>query len=355
MGSAKAQSYKETPAWQRARASWLGALTRVCKSCGHEFAAWARKSKQVDPDVARLTESLRLLDGLRSRQVWAAEAQDSESPIFLLSTGWRAGSTLLQRILLTDPNLLLWGEPLGEMTFVSRMTDMISDFISPRNLELWKNQLDAASAELSTSWIANLYPSCDEFRLGMRSLFDQWLAQPARARGFTRWGFKEVRLGAVEAILLRWLYPNARFVIISRHPYACYRSLSDSRWDEVYYRYPDIAVDSAAGFARQWSRLGVSWAQLPENFPYVHIKYEDLIAGKVDFRKLESWLGIEIKEGIALKASVGGTAKRDCLRWYERLIIAREARAGMRALGYDSDQGTQTECKLSEVQAPLLR
>jgi hypothetical protein len=69
-------------------------------------------------------------------------------------------------------------------------------------------------------------------------------------------------------------------------------------------------------------------------FPAFHIKYEDLINGKVDFRELESWLGIEIKEEMALSASVGGTAVRGRLNWYERLIIKREAAAGMHALGY---------------------
>jgi hypothetical protein len=69
-------------------------------------------------------------------------------------------------------------------------------------------------------------------------------------------------------------------------------------------------------------------------FPSFHIKYEDLTHGKVDFRKLESWLGIEIKENVALSVAVGGTAKRSRLSWCERLIITREAAAGMRALGY---------------------
>ena len=71
--------------------------------------------------------------------------------------------------------------------------------------------------------------------------------------------------------------------------------------------------------------------QSAEGFPLVHIKYEDLIAGKVDFRTLESWLGLEIRESVALSAAVGGTAKRARLSWYERTIIAREAATGMRS------------------------
>jgi len=284
------------------------------------------------PAPKQLAESLAVLRLQTAGGV--EEENDLEAPIFLLSTGWRAGSTLLQRILVTEPRLLLWGEPLGEMTVISRIAEMIGHSISPRNLQLWKDQPDPSSPGLSTSWVANLYPQSDDFRLALRGLFDRWLGEPARERGFARWGLKEVRFGATEATLLHWLYPNAKFVIISRHPYDSFRSLADARWDPVYYRYPDVCVDSAASFARHWNRIAVSWSELPAGFPSFHIKYEDLIGGKVDFRKLESWLGVEMKESVALSVSVGGTAKRNHLSWYERLIIAREAAEGMRALGY---------------------
>lgn len=330
VGSGKAEDYRQTRMWKTLRSSWIGELVRGYRGCRRELWAWLRCQTVVLPDAKQFADSLAALHS----QVSDHAEDEAEAPIFLLSTGWRAGSTLLQRILVTEPRLLLWGEPLGEMTMVSKITEMISHSISPRNLQLWKDQPDPSSSELSTSWVANLYPQSDDFRVALRGFFDRWLREPARERGFARWGLKEVRLGATEATLLHWLYPNAKFVIISRHPYDSYRSLADAEWDPVYYRYPDVCVDSAASFARHWNRLAVSWSELPSGFPSFHIKYEDLIRGKVDFRKLESWLGIEIKESVALSVSVGGTAKRNHLSWYERLIIAREAAEGMRAIGY---------------------
>jgi hypothetical protein len=284
------------------------------------------------PDVEQLVKSVSALDVGNSKLEEAEHEMDA--PIFLLSTGWRAGSTLLQRILVTDPHLLLWGEPLGEMVLLSRMAEMLSHPISDRNLNLWRNQAPIASASLASSWIANLYPPGDSFRSGLRSIFDLWLGRPAKEQGFSRWGFKEVRIGASEAILLHWLYPKAKFLVISRHPYDCYQSLVDAGWCEVYYRYPDAPIDSAVSFGRHWNRVAVSWSQLPSEFPVVKIKYEEMIAGKVDFRELESWLGIKIHETAALSASVGKTATRTGLNWYERLIISREAAPGMLALGY---------------------
>jgi Sulfotransferase family len=332
MAVSKTDDYKRTKLWTWARETWIGDWTRACKRCRRELWAWAKCRSVTSSSVEQLTKSIELLDARASNP--ADEARETESPIFLLSTGWRAGSTLLQRVLVTDPRLLLWGEPLGEMTIVSRLAEMISGSISARNLMLWKEQQDPSSTALSTSWVANLYPTSSDFRSGVRSLFNQWLREPALQRGFARWGFKDVRLGATEAILLHWLYPKAKFVIISRHPYDSYRSLADSGWGQVYDRYPDVSVDSAVSFARHWNRLAVSWSHLGPEFPLIHMKYEDLIAGKVDFRSLESWLGIEIRESVALSASVGGTAKRARLSWYERLIVAREASEGMLALGY---------------------
>jgi hypothetical protein len=78
----------------------------------------------------------------------------------------------------------------------------------------------------------------------------------------------------------------------------------------------------------------LSWSDLPAGFPVMHFKYEDLIEGKVNFRELESWLNLEIKESLALSAKVGNTAVRKRLAWYERLIIKSEAAAGMKALQY---------------------
>jgi hypothetical protein len=236
-------------------------------------------------------------------------------------------------MLVTDPHLLLWGEPLGELTLVTRIAEVLNQFSTFPHNEITYIQDDLTSSRMATSWIATLCPPAHDLRLALRSLFDRWLGEPARHRGFARWGFKEVRLGATEASLLHWLYPRAKLVILSRHPYDCYRSFADARW-QVYYRRPDVRVDSAAGFARHWNRLAVSWSELPEGFPSIHIKYEDLINGKVDFRELESWLGIEIKENVALSASVGRTAVRNRLSWYERLIIGHEAAGGMHALGY---------------------
>lgn len=43
---------------------------------------------------------------------------DEPAPIFLLSAGWRSGSTLLQRLIMSDARVLIWGEPYDECGLV---------------------------------------------------------------------------------------------------------------------------------------------------------------------------------------------------------------------------------------------
>jgi len=315
--------------WIKARASSAGDVVRDCTNCMRELSAWCQIDGTTGPNVRDLTEAI---SALRLPAPGADHgAEDSEAPIFLLSNGMRAGSTLLQRILVTDRRVVLWGEPFGGMDLITKMVHSVAHPMNPWNLDSALT-LDPNSPSLATSWIADFYPPSEDFRLALRNFFDRWLGAPARRAGFVRWGFKEIRLSATEAMFLRWLYPGAKFIVLSRHPYDCYRSLADSGW--VSPVVDDAYIDSAAAFARLWNRLVLSWAELPQDFPAFHIKYEDLTAGNVDFRELEGWLGIEINESLALSAKVGSTAKRSRLSWYERLIISRVAASGMQALAY---------------------
>ena len=309
-------------------------LARSVRTRFRELWAWRTSQTPQFPTVAQMTASIAALSALEAP---SAAEPDSEAPIFLFSTGMRTGSTLLQRILVTDSRLLLWGEPMGEMDIAGRITQMVGDCMNPAFRDSWQRQPELDSSQLVKSWIALLHPSTDNFRLGLRNFFGTWLGRPARRSGFTRWGFKEVRLDATAAVLLHWLYPSAKFILLTRHPFDCYRSFADAGWKiPNFVRYPDSRVDSAASLAREWNRIALSWPQLPAGFPSRLIKYEDLTSGNFDFRGLESWLGLKLNESEALSEKVGRTAFRARLHAYERWIVSREAAPGMRALGYSS-------------------
>jgi hypothetical protein len=328
--STSERSGSGTPILDRTRTLIRNIVVSTQRNFAREMWDWARCKRVALPSVGEIGECMAALKTSNRGQDYG----DSESPIFLLSTGWRSGSTLLQRILVTDPEVLLWGEPLGEMALIPGIAGMLARLCTFPELKECCSASDQVFSSLATSWIATLYPPGEDFRAGLQTLVTQWLGEPARRRGFRRWGLKEVRLGAVEATLLHWLYPKAKFVLLSRNPHDCYLSLSDSGWHHLYHSRPEIRIDSAAGLARHWNRIALSWSELPGDFPAFRIKYEDLIRGRVNFRELESWLGVKLNEDIALSALVGGTARRHRLGYCQRWIISHEAAAGMRALGY---------------------
>ena len=90
---------------------------------------------RVDIRTAR-ERYLRVETGLRALDDAAriASTPPDDDPIFVCAIGWRCGSTLLQRILMTDPRVFIWGEPLDRLGLLSRLTDMVAEVGA-----LWKH------------------------------------------------------------------------------------------------------------------------------------------------------------------------------------------------------------------------
>jgi hypothetical protein len=307
------------------RRSWIGDFARQ---------TWLRVRSRpwAGPSAAEVAAALAAIDPSPPPE------NDSEEPIFLFATGWRTGSALLQRILATDPSLFLWGEPFGRVAILPRLVEALGAFDGewpPRTTWCPDGGPDHKSP---AEWVTNLFPPGRDFRSAVRQFLLAWCAEPARRTGHRRWGFKEVRLGAAEATLLRWAFPRARFVVLTRHPFATYRSASRANppgrpW-HMFARWPDRPIDGAAPFARHWDSLAGSW--INSNVPHALVKYEDVAAGTIDFRTLEKTLELKLDEKTALGVHVGGTPDRSPLRTYERAIVATNARLGMAAYQYDS-------------------
>lgn len=261
-------------------------------------------------------------------------ADDPEQPIFLLSAGWRSGSTLVQRLLMSDPRVMIWGEPYDECGLIQALADSMRAFRRgwPPKEYFYDGR---PTRELSGDWIANLFPSLSEWRLGQRALFDTMFAQPAHRAGAERWGIKEVRLTGEHGLYLQWLYPNARFVLLHRSPLDAYRSYCayGRDWYDVF---PDKPMFTPVAFGNHWRRLAESFESQAVPLGALVLRYEELVRGSFDLRALESYLGIEVDRSL-LEVKVGSSergGRKARVSSLDRWLLARATAPTARRFGY---------------------
>lgn len=235
---------------------------------------------------------------------WPSLRSDSvEEPIFILAAGWRSGSTLMQRMLMRK--CFVWGEPYGRAMPIEGLAKQLEVFANgwPPDSVL-ANASKVAGADLSKSWVANLYPPIDAYLQAHRSYFTALLQLPANELGFERWGFKEVRLTADHATYLRWLFPRAKLVFLYRDPYACYRSFLALR--VTYVRWPDQIIDSPERFGAHWRTLMQGYLKYADELGARPVRYEEFCSPDFDIAALNDYLGCEL-DMVARSAKVGAS------------------------------------------------
>jgi hypothetical protein len=276
----------------------------------------------------------------------AGEQVICRSPVFILSAGWRSGSTLLQRLVCADSRTLIWGEPYGDRVPVCRLASMLSGFhpVDPH----WNYTIGKFSGDLSQQWVANLNPGVAPLRQAHLSFLEQMFAAPARDSGADRWGAKWVRLTAAHAQYLQWLYPDAKLLFLVRHPLAAYLSYKNKRW---YTVRPHHRVNGVAGFMAHWKYLAESFIADPTRMGGFLVRYEDLVdRSSTVLTALEEYLGAPLRRE-ALDARVGQRDKgRLRLSLYDRGVCAALGGRTLRRLGY-SAWGETRNCGACESTA----
>lgn len=253
------------------------------------------------------------------------------SPVFILSAGWRSGSTLLQRMVMANnPDIIIWGEPYAAASPILALADQLRPFS-----DRWPDPayfVEEHGADLAAEWVANLYPPAASFRAAHLSYVETLFARPARDLGRRQWGLKEVRFGADQVRYLRWLYPQAKFVFLVRDPLDAYRSYrSRLSW---YARWPDRMVSNPYDFGAHWARLCRDFLVLERQAVGPLVRYEAL-GDPATAAVLRDYLGWDIpplESMTQVKGWNGANAKR--LRWIERSLLRRGAGGTDRELGY---------------------
>jgi sulfotransferase family protein len=212
----------------------------------------------------------------------------ARQPLFLFGAA-RTGTTLLQRLLNSYDDVLVWGEHAGMLEGVAegfyRGWDDPNLFRDPRPLA--SILADSDPEERWQGWMS--WYTRDDWRDAFRGLVERLLL-PEGLPGKRVWGFKEIRylVRPTDRTLdfLHELYPDAVFVFIARdafnaiastrrmatgaHTLVELKALCD-RWTARYRAY------------RDWHRSG--------RVRSFWIRYEDLIEGRGELQALLGYLG----------------------------------------------------------------
>lgn len=224
------------------------------------------------------------------------------SPVFIFSAGWRSGSTLLQRLVMSSGSIIVWGEPYGRAGLIDNLSSQIASITDNYPAPQWF--IDeilsdrTSSSDLAGEWIANLYPEIHYLLESHIDFLVNMFEKPAKARGISRWGLKEVRLTVDRAIYLKWLFPKAKFLFLYRNPYDCYASFQGFYW---YKRWPNEPVYTPEQFGSHWKSLLEGYLASSHKVDGILIKYEDLCNENFDFAELENYLELTLNKSTLAK------------------------------------------------------
>lgn len=234
----------------------------------------------LPPEIKDSHSITKALDNLNERLEKMDVSQSA--PIFIFSAGWRSGSTLLQRLIISSNEVMIWGEPLGGIGSIAKIAYLLKP-ISQR----WPPDSffkESNLYELTNEWIANVTPELRYLKKSHISYFENWLQMPAFEKfDIQRWGLKEVRLTIDHAKYLKWLFPQAKFLFIYRNPIEAYRSWKGNRWDRLW---PHYYTSSPIVFAKHWRYLLKGFISEKEKVDGMLVRFEDLISGNVDLKAI---------------------------------------------------------------------
>ena len=268
--------------------------------------AFSRRVLFIPKELKYTNQISDALKIIKNRTQTEAVLYKTSKPVFIFSAGWRSGSTLLQRLVISSGKIVIWGEPLGRAAlapaFSRSLLGIERDWPPDHYMEVFNN-----ISALTENWIANMTPPLENLRSAHRAFYDAWLAQPAKdLYGARRWGIKEVRLTIDHARYFKWLYPDAKFLFICRNPFDSYRSWRGNRWGRDW---PNYFPWSPIVFTRHWKLLTKGFFGEHPDVGGMFIRFEDLISDEFDFKGLSEYLEVDNLDRATLNIKISSKSK----------------------------------------------
>lgn len=243
-------------------------------------------------------------------RIHSAVAQDVVTdldPLIVTSPLQRSGTTLLQRLLCSAANALIYGErPAQELEFfLSIHTIKVQENLFYRDIN--QRKLERVLSGDVNDWILDVTPDSDGYLFALQKAAFSGVAYCrdfARGHGRPVWGFKYPAWSPAVLRMLRRLMPRTRLLFISRDLTAALRSAKAQHMLDTEQQLRQLCESWLAGMAYIM--------ELDDDPAVLTIRYEDLVgqpeqtlalasafsgAGPMDLsvlqRKINIWPGQE--------------------------------------------------------------
>lgn len=147
-------------------------------------------------------------------------------PVFVVAPSARNGITLMQRLLNSTRQIVIYGENVDLM---DRLPAMVHTAVVTHTQ--FGEQFEASRRrffnETTEGWTSNLWPSSEHNMLIMFEAFNKVAAmyqQTTEQNGLSRWGVKNPMTSPHMVMRLRAIIPQARFIFLYRNLYDVLRS-----------------------------------------------------------------------------------------------------------------------------------
>lgn len=219
----------------------------------------------------------------------------THNPVFIFSSSWRSGSTLVQRYVTASGEVLVWGETGGALNALAQALQgwekigadpaiRFDHTLGGGGEAAYHTLLFTPKTEHAGMWIANLTPPYTEIQSQLCAWMDQVYGARARALGYSRYGIKETRCDIATAKRLSLMFPDARFVFLVRNPMDVMTSIKRRN---LIGRPASLAT--LRYYAQHWLTRSRQFRQA--NFGFA-VRYEDFVNDASVRARLLDHLGI---------------------------------------------------------------
>lgn len=149
------------------------------------------------------------------------------TPVIVISPNVRAGTTLVQRLLCSAPNALVYGDLVGqEMEFFAKYASVKEQMMGFQAVNLAPVRRAVLAGD-TDDFITSLAPEPTRYLAGFKDAALAWLKgcqEEATAAGRPVWGWKLAGADAMALTTLATWLPEARWIWVERDPADCFRS-----------------------------------------------------------------------------------------------------------------------------------